>query len=401
MKSTSLFLVFAVFLGIITGWLGIHTLAEATAEISISLLQLIALPLLFLSVISNLSGMKSLKEFQSIGKRVAFYTLLTTIIAAFIALALFLFIQPRAVAPALASAQTNSSFVKILIDMVPSNAVRAMLEGQVMGIMLIATLLGLATLSLPEENRKTLHQFFHSLFLSFLKIAQWFVSLMPIAIWAFASLLTEKLRTGGLAEIDQIFRFLLCVVAANLIQGLIVLPIFLKRRGISPIETFKGMLPALSVGFFSRSSNAALPLSLTCGEKNLKISSEVARFSFPLCSTINMNACAAFILTSVLFVATSHGVVFSLPSLFVWVLLATLTAVGNAGVPMGCYFMASALLTAQGIPLELLGLILPLYPLLDMLETAINLWSDAVVTLMVDRDLATKRAAVSVLNVEK
>jgi len=100
-----------------------------------------------------------------------------------------------------------------------------------------------------------------------------------------------------------------------------------------------------------------------------------------------MNGCAAFILTTVLFVATQNGMDFSTTELLAWVLIATIAAIGNAGVPMGCYFLTSALLVSLDVPLALLGLILPFYAFIDMLETALNVWSDACVTAIVDKDL--------------
>ena len=105
------------------------------------------------------------------------------------------------------------------------------------------------------------------------------------------------------------------------------------------------------------------------------VSPQTAKFSLPLCSVINMNGCAAFILITTLFVAASEGIVFSFTQMLLWIPVATLIAVGNAGVPMGCYFLTSALLVGMNIPLHVMGLILPLYTLIDMIETALNVWS--------------------------
>src|SRR5262249_37762809 len=148
-----------------------------------------------------------------------------------------------------------------------------------------------------------------------------------------------------------------------LIQAFVVLPGFLRANGLSSIRLAKQMLPALSVAFFSKSSSAALPMAMRCAEENAGISRKVASFSLPLCTTINMNACAAFILITVLFVSMSHGAVYSGMEMALWVLIATIAAIGNAGVPMGCYFMASAFLAAMNMPLNILGIILPFYTL--------------------------------------
>jgi Na+/H+-dicarboxylate symporter len=150
---------------------------------------------------------------------------------------------------------------------------------------------------------------------------------------------------------------------------------------------FKGMLPALSVAFFTKSSAAALPMAMRCAEEKLGISKRVSSFTLPLCTTINMNACAAFILITVLFVSMSQGVVYSYPEMALWIVLSTIAAIGNAGVPMGCYFLASAFLAAMNVPLHLLGVILPFYTLIDMLESSINVWSDSCVAAIVQQEV--------------
>jgi Na+/H+-dicarboxylate symporter len=100
-----------------------------------------------------------------------------------------------------------------------------------------------------------------------------------------------------------------------------------------------------------------------------------------------MNACAGFILITVLFVSMSNGVTSSPIEMILWVVIATIAAIGNAGVPMGCYFLSTAFLAAMNVPLHILGIILPFYTLIDMLESAINVWSDSCVAAVVDKEL--------------
>lgn len=128
-------------------------------------------------------------------------------------------------------------------------------------------------------------------------------------------------------------------------------------------------------------------MAMKCAEEKLGISRKIASFSLPLCTTINMNGCAGFILITVLFVSMSNGISFSMAEMVVWIFIATIAAVGNAGVPMGCYFLASAFLAAMNVPLNILGIILPFYTLIDMVETAINVWSDSCVTAIVHKEV--------------
>jgi len=125
---------------------------------------------------------------------------------------------------------------------------------------------------------------------------------------------------------------------------------------------------------------------MQAAQQNLKVSPRVASFTFPLCSVINMNGCAAFILITTLFVSMLSGMVFTPVELVGWIFLATLAAVGNAGVPMGCFFLTSAFLIGMKVPLYMMGLILPFYTLLDMIETALNVWSDACIAIVVDKE---------------
>ena len=113
----------------------------------------------------------------------------------------------------------------------------------------------------------------------------------------------------------------------------------------------------------------------------------VARFVLPICTTINMNGCAAFILVTSLFVMQNAGIELTMGTMIAWLFIAVLAAVGNAGVPMGCYFLTLSLMSSIGAPIGLMGVILPIYTIIDMIETAENVWSDASVCAMVDHDL--------------
>ena len=365
------------------------SLAQNMAEIFMNLLRLVSLPIIFLSIVSTASSMESVEEVKHLGGKVLKYTLLTTIIAASLALLLFLVIDPVR-SPVLPDGtekilKAQKGYLTYLMNVVPSNILKPFLENNVMGVLFIAMLLSLATIALPSENRKILHSFFSSLYAAIMKITTWIIWLMPFAIFAFVTLFILDMKKG--LEIKSLAFYLCCVVLANLLQASIVLPALLKLKKISPVKLFKAMLPALSVAFFTKSSGAALPMAIKCAEEKASVSRKVAGFSLPLCTTINMNGCAAFILITVLFVSMSQGLTFSYIEMIGWIFIATLAAVGNAGVPMGCYFLASAFLAAMNVPLHILGVILPFYSLIDMLESAINVWSDSCVTAIVDKEI--------------
>ncbi len=386
--------VLALVLGAITGHLDFDLLTQAAhlaSTLFINLLTLVSLPIIFLSIVSTIAGMESLAEFRYLGIKVVKYTLLTTVIAASIALALFLFIDPVhtgsvALPEGMKVELPSESYLTFLTQSIPSNFVEPFLKGNVVGVLFIGIALSLSMLSLPDDKRSILHAFFSSLYAGVMKLTTAILTLMPIAVWAFVTEFVMDIRNGS--PIGAIGWYLLCVLLANLLQAIVVLPLLLKWKGVKPLSLFKAMLPALSIAFFSKSSSAALPMALRCAEERGKISKKVANFAFPLCTTINMNACAAFILTTVLFVSTSHGMEFSALELGLWIILSTVAAVGNAGVPMGCFFLASAFLASMHVPLQMMGIILPFYALIDMLESAINVWSDSCVAATVQAEVA-------------
>jgi len=405
MKLNSIFnvntgIIFAVLLGMFSGYLDIHFLnqtAEVVSQIFINLLKLVSTPIIFLSILSTISGMESANDFKFIGKKIIKYTFLTTYIAAFIAFLLYLFLDPANTAAVVQDSNKAVDFDKgyltYLIQAIPSNIIQPFSENNVIGVLFLAIIFSVASLALPEVQRKSLNTLFTSLNALVMKIASWIVKFIPVAIWSFITLFMKDMQS--LVNIKQIALYLLCVMGANLVQGLIILPLIVKYRGISPIKLSFAMLPALSLAFFSKSSSATLPTTMRCAEERAGMPKRLSNLAFPLCTAINMNGCAAFIFTTVIFVSMSQGVHFSVTEMFMWTMIATIAAVGNAGVPMGCYFLSSAFLAAMNVPLNLLAIILPFYAIIDMLETAINVWSDSCVVAMVDRELQVEETAVN------
>lgn len=362
-------------------------LSEVVAEIFMRLLKLISLPIISLSLLATLSSVGEHSHSRT-GKRILTYTIFTTVIAASIALALYQLIQPvshitTTTGESAPESVAGLSYWDELLKLIPSNIVQPFLEGNVVSIMLLSLLLGLGIMQLPKAQREPIHHLLQSLFLVMMQLTRWIIRLMPIAVWGFMTAFVVALTEG--LSLKELGWYLSAIVAANLIQACIILPALLMWHGIKPYKAFVSMLPALSFAFFSKSSTAAMPTAIECAENTLDVKPQVARFSFPLCTSINMNACAAFILITVLFVSETFGMSFTFYEKISWILIATVAAIGNAGVPMGCFFLASALLSTMNVPLTLMGVILPFYGLLDMLESAINIWSDSCVTLIVDQ----------------
>ena len=208
---------------------------------------------------------------------------------------------------------------------------------------------------------------------------------LPLGIVAFSAQLSAQISAGIVA--DSIGKYILVVLGGNVIQFFVVLPLFLLARGLNPIRVLGRMMPAVLMGLFTKSSAATLPVTMRSAERRLGVRTDIARFVLPVCTTINMNGCAAFILVTSLFVMQNGGTPLTLSTILLWILISVVSAIGNAGVPMGCFFLTLSLMSGIGAPVAILGIILPIYTIIDMVETAENVWSDSCVCAMTDYDL--------------
>lgn len=392
--STPLLYAIAISLGLVTGFFPqpiLFSLASYVSDVFMNLLKLVSTPILFLSIVTVASGMENMSAMATMGKKVIKYTIITTVLAASVALGVFLVIDPvqgasllhkESLAPV---ASEQGSYWAHLLDIVPSNIVEPFAANNIISVLIIAFIMSLGMFAIPPMQRNVLHGVFSAFYSVFMKITAFIVRLIPIALWAFIALFIRDMQAG--LEITAIGLYLLAVLLANVIQGVIVLPALLKAKGVPPMALARAMLPALTVAFFTKSSSATVPSAVRCAEERANIDSKVASFAFPLCTSINMNGCAAFILITVLFVSMLNGFTFSAFELVLWIFMATLAALGNASVPMGCFFLAGAFLAAMNVPLSIMGVILPFYALLDAIETALNVWSDSCVAAVVDKEL--------------
>ena len=282
--------------------------------------------------------------------------------------------------------ETGLSFYDHIISVVPNNLVQPFLSGNVLSILLIAIAVGLALAYMKDTEGKAVvvKGIFglQELFFTLIKALIW---TLPLGIMAFAAQLSAQL-SGGII-LGSLGKYTAVILLGNVIQFFIVLPVFLLIRGINPLKVFKAMSPAVVMALFTKSSAATLPVTLSSAENRLGADPKVARFVLPICTTINMNGCAAFILVSSLFVMQNGGMTLGIGTMLLWVLISVISAVGNAGVPMGCFFLTVSLMTGIGAPVQVMGLILPIYTIIDMVETAENVWSDSCVCAMTDKDL--------------
>ncbi len=391
----------ALIVGAVLGWMGIGPLNEFfnfVATVFTRLFQFIAVPTIALAVITTLAALGGNKETGIIFGHAVVYTLLTTFCASFIGLALYIYIAPDNLPSNIINAGTEVvkgqnvaalSYYDHILSVIPNNVLAPFLSGNVLSIMLIAAAVGLALAFMPKtENREQLLKLINGIQELAFTLIRALLYILPIGIVAFAAQLSAQIEAGVI--VGALGKYTAVIMLGNAIQFFIILPIFLVLRGLNPLYVFRKMGSAIAVALFTKSSAGTLPVTLACSEQNLKVNPRVSRFVLPICTTINMNGCAAFILVTSLFVMQNAGMELSMSTMLTWVCISVLAAVGNAGVPMGCYFLTLSLMAGIGAPIGLMGIILPIYTIIDMIETAENVWSDACVCAMVDHDLKGK-----------
>ena len=394
MKKTILW-IGALVVGAILGVLGLdwlNQLMNFVATVYTRLFQLLAVPTIVLAVITTFATFGSKGSGRIFG-RTLLYTLLTTIAAAAIGALLYVAVAPGNL-PVEALHQADGtiadapqhSYYDHILSVIPNNVAKPFLEGNVLSLLLIAFAVGIGLSKLPESENKTvvvkgLLGLQDLLFL----LIRGLIWTLPLGILAFSAQLSAQVSAGVVA--DSIGKYVLVVLGGNVIQFFIILPLFLIIRGLNPIHVLGRMMPAVLMALFTKSSAATLPVTMESAEQRLGVRKEIARFVLPICTTINMNGCAAFILVTSLFVMQNGGTPLTLSTILLWILISVVSAIGNAGVPMGCFFLTLSLMSGIGAPVAILGIILPIYTIIDMVETAENVWSDSCVCAMTDHDL--------------
>ena len=405
MKQTIIW-IGALIMGAVLGLLGLGWLNDVmdfVATVYTRLFQLLAVPTIVLAVTTTFATFGSKGSGRIFG-RTLIYTLLTTFAAAAVGALLYVVVAPgnlpaetiisstqpipeqSSPTRSLSDISPQTSFYDHILNVIPNNIVKPFLEGNVLSLLLLAFAIGIGLSKLPESENKTvvvkgLLGLQDLLFL----LIRGLIWTLPLGIVAFSAQLSAQVSAGIVA--DSIGKYVLVVLGGNVIQFFVILPLFLLARGLNPIHVLSKMMPAVLMALFTKSSAATLPVTMQSAENRLGVRKDIARFVLPICTTINMNGCAAFILVTSLFVMQNGGTTLTLGTILLWLLISVVSAVGNAGVPMGCFFLTLSLMSGIGAPVAILGIILPIYTIIDMVETAENVWSDSCVCAMTDHDL--------------
>lgn len=367
-------------------WL--HALTSFVATAFTRMFQFVAVPTIALAVITTFSQLGADKGTGRIFRHTITYTLLTTVVSAVVGLLLFVIVAPGNLSQDLVSqgqvdvpeGLTHLSYYDHILSVIPNNIIIPFSTGNVLSILLISVAFGFGLSKLRNEGNSNVEALIRGIFglqdLLFALIRMLIV-ILPVGIVAFAAQLSSELSAGVI--LGSLGLYTAVILSGNLLQMFVVLPVFLLCNKLNPVKVFRAMSPAVLMALFTKSSAATLPVTIRSAEENLHVRPEVSRFVLPICTTINMNGCAAFILVTSLFVLQNGGVELTLTTMLFWLVISVISAIGNAGVPMGCYFLTLSLMAGQGAPVGIMGIILPIFTIIDMIETAENVWSDSCV----------------------
>ena len=353
-------------------------------QIFISLLKLMVVPLVFFSLTSGVSSLdKNLSLGRIAGKTLGLY-LITTAIAISIGLSIAVFLNPGnnldLQTSTLLSIPESPNIKDIILNIIPSNPIQAMADGNMLQIIVFSILVGIAIRGLGDSV-KIIKDVVSNITDIVLKLVMYIINIAPYGVFCLMSVLfAEK----GLTVLGDLSFYFFIVVSALLIHGFLtysaLLILFAK---INPFSFFDKVKSLMIFAFSTSSSNATIPVTLKTVIDNIGVNRKVASFTVPLGATINMDGTAIMQGVATVFIANAYSIDLLLTDYLMVILTATLASIGTAGVPGVGLIMLAMVLNQVGLPVEGIGLIIGVDRLLDMLRTVVNVTGDSAVSTIV------------------
>lgn len=374
-------------------------------QLFIRLLQLIAIPLVFISLVKGVTGLKDISKFSRIGGKTIGIYLCTTVVAVLLGLTLGLIVKPGKLVNQEQVAHLQESYhtlaeekrviaeqtqsqgpLVFLNDIVPNNIVSATSDNsKMLQVIFFAIFFGIAILSLPPEKTRPVITLFEGLNDVILKMVDYIILFAPWGVTALmAGLVTDF--NGDASIFSALAVYALTVVGAMFILLIVFYPLLVHTFTHLHLKDFiRALYPVQLFAFTTSSSAATLPLTMETVENKLGVSKEVSSFVLPVGVTINMDGTSCYQSIAILFIAQVLGIDLSLSELVTIVAMTVLSSIGTPGIPGGSYVILTMVLTSVGIPAEGLALILGIDRPLDMLRTAVNVTGDATVSTIVNK----------------
>ncbi|MCP4045442.1 MAG: dicarboxylate/amino acid:cation symporter, partial [Gammaproteobacteria bacterium] len=364
-------------------WL-VDGLFHVVGQIFISLLKMLVVPLVFVSLVCGSSSLSDPKMLGRVGGKTILLYLMTTAIAVCLALSSAVIFKPGVIDQKLTAAATNiaeaTPFTQVLIDMVPTNPVAAMADGQMLPIIFFAVLLGIS-ITLSKDVGTRVGAWFHDMNAIIMKLVTLVMRFAPYGVFALIAILAASSSADSFAALGK---YVGLVFAVLFIHALIVYPMILSLLGrLSPVKFLLKLKALVLFAFTTASSNATIPVTLETVEKRIGVSNKIASFTVPLGATINMDGTAIMQGIATGFIAQYYGIDLSMSQYLMVVVMVILASIGTAGVPSVGLVVLAGVLTQVGLPAEGIALILGVDRLLDMTRTVVNVTGDSMVTTLV------------------
>ena len=346
-------------------------------------LKMIIVPLILTSIISGVTSIGDAQNLGRLGLKTITYYISTSLFAILTGLFFVNLIQPGVGAdlglkrevPELAAASGN--IWDIILRMVPINIFEALVSFDILAIIFFSILLGFFITKLNSKQKDFLTTFFDSGFEVMMKLTHFIIRFTPLGILGIVVGLVADQRENLGPVLGSLSKYFITVIIGLIIHSTITLPLIIRTIGkVSPWKHLKAMTTPLLTAFSTRSSSATLPLTIDAIETNAGVSNKISSFVLPLGATINMDGTALYECVAAMFIAQAYGIELSFIQQMIVVFTALLASIGAAGIPMAGLVMISVVLTAVGLPLEGVGLILAVDPFLDMCRTTVNVFSD-------------------------
>jgi Na+/H+-dicarboxylate symporter len=364
-------------------------------DLFLDLLKMLIVPLIITSMVTGVSGIGDIRKVGKVGVTVLVYYFATTGLAVLLGILLVNLIRPgiggdwtAGTIPDVVQGKEGMGLVAIVKSFVSGNVVKAMVEMDVLPLIVFSLVLGGCLTTLPARTRNVTVTFFDGMNQAVMKMVHLVMWVAPLGVFSLigAKLGEEGGGSGFLEAVAPLGRYTLTVLVGLILHAGVVLPLilfFLARR--NPWRYGMGMARALSTAFSTASSSATLPVTIDCAELNNGVSRRSALFVLPVGATINMDGTALYEAVAAIFIAQAAGYPLGFAEQAVIFVTATLAAVGAAGIPQAGLVTMVIVLRAVGLPLEGIGMILSVDWFLDRCRTTVNVWGDAVGAAVVDR----------------
>lgn len=352
----------------------------------IRLMQMLVVPLVFVSIVCGSSAIGDSKTLGKVGVKSILFYLFTTAIAVSVAILVANLINPgigvtmQEMTETTTSNVESVSFVDTLLNIIPTNPLGSLSEGTMLQIIFFAMLLGviLAKLGDRVETVSNLFNQFNAIMMEMTSIV---MLVAPIGVFC---LIAKTFATLGFDMFFPMLKYMGSVVSALGLQCFLVYLGLLKIfTGLNPLKFIKKFFPVMGFAFSTATSNATIPLSIDTLEKKMGVSKRISSFTIPLGATINMDGTAIMQGVAVVFTAQLFGIPIGIPEYITVIATATLASVGTAGVPGVGLITLSMVFASIGLPVEGIAYIMGIDRILDMLRTAVNITGDAVCTTII------------------